>query len=145
MPCHLLGHFGVESPGSPFGNDLKKQRDSLYRRGVLRGPGWKVPHGVLFERFWAPASECPQECFSSALWPFSAPKTPKNTQKALFGALRGRCPKSLKKHSVGHFPARAPEHSCKRQPGSQRNGIRTVSSMPVQKASAEAWGGEGVG
>ena len=45
---------------------------------------------------------------------------PKNTQKALFGALRGRCPKLLKKHSVGHFQARAPEQSCKWRPGSQK-------------------------
>ena len=27
--------------------------------GVLRGPGLKVLHGVLFEQFWASASECP--------------------------------------------------------------------------------------
>ena len=88
--------------------------------GVLRGPGLKVPHGVLFEQFWAPASECPKECFLSAFWPvFWALKVPKSTQKALFGALRGRCPKLLKKHSVGHFQARAPEHSCKWRPGSQ--------------------------
>ena len=38
--------------------------------GVLRGPGWKVPPGVLFECFWAPASECPKECFLSACWRF---------------------------------------------------------------------------
>ena len=81
--------------------------------GVLRGPGLKVPHGVLFERFWSPASECPKECFLSAFWHFLAPKTAKNTRKALFGALRGRWPKLLKKHSMGHFQARAPEHSCR--------------------------------
>ena len=51
--------------------------------GVLRGPGLKVPHGVLFEQFWAPASECPKECFLSAFWPFWAQKKPKSTQKAL--------------------------------------------------------------
>ena len=50
---------------------------------------------------------------------FLGPKTPKSTQKALLGALRGRCSKLLKKHSAGHFQARAPEHSCKWQPGSQ--------------------------
>ena len=27
---------------------------------VPRGPGLKGPHGVLFEQFWAPASEWPQ-------------------------------------------------------------------------------------
>ena len=34
--------------------------------GVLRGPGRKVPPGVLFECFWAPGSECPRERFLSA-------------------------------------------------------------------------------
>ena len=65
--------------------------------GVLQGPGLKVPHGVFFR----------------------PKKTPKSTQKALFGALRGRCPKLLKKHSVGHFQVRALEHSCKWRKGSQ--------------------------
>ena len=41
------------------------------------------------------------------------------TQKALFGALQARCRKSLKKHSVGHFKAQAPGHSCESRPGSQ--------------------------
>ena len=34
----------------------------------------------------------------------SAPKAPKNTEKALRGALRARCPKALKKHSVPFRP-----------------------------------------
>ena len=54
--------------------------------GVPRGPGQKVPHGVFFEWFRAPGSECP---------------------------------KALKKHSVRHFSARDPKHSCKWLPGSQ--------------------------
>ena len=86
--------------------------------GVLRGPGLKVPHGVLFEQFSAPASECPKECFWSVFLSL-AQKGQKTLQKALFGALRGRGPKLLKKHCVGHFQARAPEHSCKWRPGSQ--------------------------
>ena len=73
----------------------------------FQGPGRKVPPGVLFGQFWAPASECAKECFLSVFWRFLGPKMPKSTQKALFGALRGRCPKSPKKHSGGHFPARA--------------------------------------
>ena len=62
-----------------------------------------VPQRVLFE------------CFLALL----GLKTPENTQKTLFGALRARLPKALGKHSLGHFPARAPEHSCKWRPGSQ--------------------------
>ena len=85
---------------------------AIYRN--VPGPGLKVPHGVLFEQFWAPASECPKEC-SCAFWGFWGPKS---TRKALFGALRGRCPKLLKRHSMGHFQARAPQHSCKWRPGS---------------------------
>ena len=43
----------------------------------------------------------------------------KKLQQALFGAIGARRPKALKKHSVGHFPARAPGHSRKWRPGSQ--------------------------
>ena len=58
-------------------------RSRLPFTGVLRGPGLKVPHGVLFEQFWAPGSKCPKECFLSAFWRFWGQKMPKNTQKAL--------------------------------------------------------------
>ena len=40
------------------------------------------PHGVLFEQFWAPASECPEECFLALL-------------------RRKKHQKALKKHSLG--------------------------------------------
>ena len=83
--------------------------------GVPRGPRRKLPHRVLFDCFCAPGSECPTECFLIVFWRFWAQKAPKNTQKALFGALRARCSKALKKQ----FPARAPGHSCKWRPGSQ--------------------------
>ena len=76
----------------------------------------KVPPGVLFQCFWAPGSECPKECFGVLFGVFGAKKTSKSTQKALFGALGARCPKTAKKHSGGHFPVRAPEHSCKWRP-----------------------------
>ena len=72
--------------------------------GVLRGPGRKVPPGVLFERFWATGCEYPQkvlfECFLAFFSPKNAKKhskstlwgtrrqVPKNTQKALRGALQ---------------------------------------------------------
>ena len=64
------------------------------------------------------------DCFShflSAVWlaffsPKNAKKQPKST---LWGALRARCPRTLKKHSVAHFPAWAAGHSCKWRLGSQ--------------------------
>ena len=52
-------------------------------RGAFRARAGKCPPGVLFGQFWAPPSECPKECFLA----FFGPKTPKSTQKALFGAL----------------------------------------------------------
>ena len=60
---------------------------------------------------------------------FLAPKTPKSTQKALFWALGARCPKTLKKH----FPARAPEHSCKWRLGSQDYPSRRSSITDLPK------------
>ena len=72
--------------------------------GVLRGPGLRVPHGVLFEQFWALASECPKECFSSA---FLA-KAPKSTRKALFGTLQGKCPKIAQKALRGALSGPGP-------------------------------------
>ena len=53
------------------------------------------------------SSECPKSAFWVLFGTFWAKKKAKSTQKALFGALRGRCPKALK-HSVGHSPARGP-------------------------------------
>ena len=88
-------------------------------RGVLRGPGRKVLPEVLFERFWAPGSECPKECFLSAFCHFWGSTRARSTQKTLFGALGAKCPKELKKHCGEHFPARTPEHSRKWWPGSQ--------------------------
>ena len=54
----------------------------------------------------------PSECFLALF-------APKGTQEALLAALRARCPEALKKHFMGHFPARAPGHSCKWRPESQ--------------------------
>ena len=70
--------------------------------------------------FWAPASECPEECFLSAFGHFKAQKAPKKHSKSTLRGTPGRCPELSKKHSVGHFQAQAPEHSCKWRPGSQR-------------------------
>ena len=64
--------------------------------GVLRGPGRKVPHGVLVECFLSTWLGVPHgvlfECFLSAFWHFWGLKTPKGTQKALHGALSGPGP-----------------------------------------------------
>ena len=62
-----------------------------------------MPPGVLFGQFWAPASECPKECFLSVFWAKKHSKStlrgtprqvPKIAQKALRGALSGPGPKS---------------------------------------------------
>ena len=66
-----------------------------------------IPAAIYRSAFRARAGKCFPECFLSAFWRFLGLKMPKGTQKALFGALRGRCPKLPKKHSGGHFPARA--------------------------------------
>ena len=52
---------------------LRKLRSQPPFTGVPRGPGRKVPHGVFFDWFWAPGSECPKECFLSAFWWFQFP------------------------------------------------------------------------
>ena len=64
---------------------------------MLRGPGWKVPRGVLFEFFWAPGSECPKESFWRCFF-------------FAFFELEKR-QKVLKKHSLGHFESGAQKHS----------------------------------
>ena len=92
-----------------FGNvGIRVLRSRPPFTGVLLGPG---PESAPRSAFWAILGTClgvPQrvlfECFLAFLGP---KKTPKSTQKALFGALRGRCPKLPKKHSEGHFQARA--------------------------------------
>ena len=67
--------------------------------GVPRDLGWKVPRRECFlGDFGHLARSAPKECFMSAFWHFWSPKTlPQSTRKALFGALRARCPKSPKK------------------------------------------------
>ena len=70
--------------------------------GVPRGPSLKVPHGVLFEQFWAPASECPKECFLSAFW------GPKQRQKALFGGTPRQARESAQKALRGTLSGSGP-------------------------------------
>ena len=83
---------------------------AIYRSAFRARAGEVPPPGVLFGQFWAPASECPKECFLSAFWRFLGPKNakkhskstlwgtprqvPKPAQKALRGALSGPGPKS---------------------------------------------------
>ena len=89
--------------------------------GVLRGPGLKVPHGVLFEQFWAPASECPKECFFECFWAFFGPK---------------KCQKALRKHSLGHSEAGAQICSNSTPWGTFRPGLG-VFSPHLQREIAE--------
>ena len=84
--------------------------------GVPRASGRKL------SAFGHLARSAPKSAFLSAFERIFTPKVPKSTQKALFGALRAMCPKALTKHSVGHFPARGPGHSCKWRLGSQWSG-----------------------
>ena len=91
--------------------------------GVLLGPG---PESAPRSAFWAILGTClgvPQrvlfECFLAF---FLGLKTPKSTQKALFGALRGRrqVPKIAQKALRGALSGPGPKkHSCKWRPGSQ--------------------------
>ena len=70
--------------------------------GARAGGTWlRVPQRVLFECFLA----------------FFSPKNAKKHSKSTLWGTRCQVPKTLKKHSGGgHFPARAPEHSCKWRP-----------------------------
>ena len=86
--------------------------------GVLRAPGRKVPPGVLFERFWAPGSECPKECFLSAFWHFWGSKSAKKHSKSTLWGTRSQVPKNTQKALRGTFRPGPPEHSCKWRPGS---------------------------
>ena len=111
---------------------------AIYRSA--QGPG---PESAPRSAVWvigAPGSECPTKCFLSAFWNsrFLGPKVPKNTRKALFGALRARCPKSLKKHSVGHFQARGPGHSCKWRLGSQLFLTKKTVPLTLTKKTFQA-------
>ena len=84
---------------------------------VLLGTCLGVPQRVLFE------------CFLALL----GLKNAKKHSKSSLGALRGKCPKALEKHSVGHFPARAPQHSCKWRPGSQPNASTFIAQIQVYR------------
>ena len=88
--------------------------------GVPRGPDLKVPHGVLFEQLWAPASECPKECFLSAFRHFLAPKNAENNSKSTLWGTPRQVPKVAQKALRRALSLnRAPGHSCKWRPGSQ--------------------------
>ena len=89
---------------------------------VLLGTWLRVPQRMLFEVLLALS------------W---APKVPKSTQKALFGALGARCPKALKSTLWGTFRP-APGHSCKWRPGSQHKLISSNLSGPP--LTSQIWG-----
>ena len=78
--------------------------------GVLLGPR---PESAPRSAFWAILGTClgvPQRVLFECFLAIFGPKNAKKQSKKLFGALRGRslrCPKLPKKHSGGHFQARA--------------------------------------
>ena len=97
--CHKRDTIHMPAPPEKFQTNL-----------LCCDPGRHLP-----ECSGARAGKCPPpECFLS-VFGHLAPSASKST----LGALGARCPKSLTKHSGGHFPARAPEHSRKWRPGSQ--------------------------
>ena len=77
--------------------------------GVPRDLGLKVPHGVLSEQFWAPASKCPKECFSSGFWRFLAPKSAKNHSKSTLWGTPRQVPKIAQKALRGALSGPGPE------------------------------------
>ena len=68
----------------------------------------------------ARAGKCPTERFLSAFG-----HLPRSAPRSFFVVLFGTLAK--KKNSVGHFPARAPEHSCKWWPGSRTSAAFSLS------------------
>ena len=60
---------------------------AIYRSA--QGPGTETAPGVPFERFWAPASECPKECLLRAFWPFLVPKGPSFRPRPLDTPVNG--------------------------------------------------------
>ena len=110
------------APRIPRNSESCSENGLFARRAFFQN--WGGSQVSDFERFWAIASECPKECFLSAFGPFLRPKS---TQQALFGALRGNCPKSLKKHSVGHFQARVP--------GTPVSGGRDCNTKPKNRTN----------
>ena len=81
-------------------------------------PG-KCPPECLLSVFGHLAPSAPKSVFLSVFWRFWGLNNAIKHSKAIFGVFGARCPKTLGKHSGGHFPARAPEHSCKWRLGSQ--------------------------
>ena len=63
IQCPILGPLSkvesrnIDSESPSESHPILRSRPPF--TGAFRGPGWKVPHGV--------GSECPKECFSSAL------------------------------------------------------------------------------
>ena len=85
-PCTGLRNFRIESL------DLRSRPPFT---GVPQGPRPESAPRSVFRVFWAPVSECPEECFLSVFFGVFLPQKKqkkKNTQKALRGALSGPGP-----------------------------------------------------
>ena len=82
-----------------------------HTRGAIRGPtrGSRFAFACSVRR----PSECPKECFLSAFWRFLSPESTKKHPKNTPWNTRSQVPKIAQKTLRGHFPVRAPWHSCK--------------------------------
>ena len=85
----IFSAIAILVPKGPLGTQLPFP-------GVRKGPGRKVPHGVLFECIWlgVPQTVLFWVLFFGDLW---VPKAPKKLKKHFFGALRARRPSQVRK------------------------------------------------
>ena len=116
------------------------RRNMPLSTGVLRGPSRKVPHGVLFECFWAPASECPKECSLSAFCvTVRAKKRPRGWKLFSKRALRQSRPSInsavFSKRGVNLLAGDNSSEGAVSRQGGQGSKIYVLSSEPKEHKS----------
>ena len=117
-PLKSLEKKGKRHQKSQENRKTTKGRKSQKARKTGGSGMWPFPQHCDSGCFWALASECPTESFLSVFWYLwgRAKKDAKKHSKRTLWGTPSQVPKSTQKHSVGHFPARAPEHFCMRAP-----------------------------